>query len=165
MLPSLPSIGRISWRRRTEVSNTRPESEQSTVDIAQIEKSFPVPPKSSHSNRKTLPPLPPLAEIEKDAAEAAASANFSPISREPEPKNLSPARGGPEKELPLPFGISVSHPPKPPPRDGPRPATASTKRLSFVSIDPKRTLKYGTGKHAMVELSPQPSEDPEDPLV
>ncbi|KAI8628177.1 hypothetical protein F5Y19DRAFT_144357 [Xylariaceae sp. FL1651] len=142
---------------------SRPESEQSTIDIAQIEKSFPAPPKSSHGNRKTLPPLPPLAEIEKDAADAAAPSDGSiPINIGF--KTLSPADGGPEKELPPPFGIVRSKPPRPISNDELRPMTASTKRLSFTSIDPKRNLKYGTGKYALIELSPQPSEDPNDPL-
>lgn len=46
-----------------------------------------------------------------------------------------------------------------------RPMTASTKRMSMSSIASKKTIKYGTGKHARVELVPQPSDDPEDPLV
>ncbi|KAI0813626.1 hypothetical protein GGR55DRAFT_676559 [Xylaria sp. FL0064] len=143
---------------------TRPESEQSTIDIAQIEKSFPSPPKSSHGFRKTLPPLPPMAEIEKDAAEAAAALGKSTIAGEAEPKSSSPVRSVLDKELPLPFGISRTMSTRAVSRDGPRPGTASTKRTSFISIDPKRNLKYGTGKHIMVELSPQPSEDPNDPL-
>lgn len=28
-----------------------------------------------------------------------------------------------------------------------------------------KTIKYGVGKHAAVELSPQPSDDENDPLV
>jgi hypothetical protein len=135
----------------------RPESEQSTIDIAEIEKSFPTPPKSNRGDRKTLPPLPPLAEIEKEAAGVAVVENVFKV--------LSPAGGGPEKELPLSFGISTAEPLEPLSKDESRPMTASTKRLSFTSIDPKRKLKYGTGKYAMVELSPQPSDDPNDPLV
>ncbi|KAI3332396.1 hypothetical protein HD806DRAFT_193715 [Xylariaceae sp. AK1471] len=141
----------------------RPESEQSTIDITEIEKSFPTPPKSIHGDRKTLPPLPPLAEIEKAAIEVVVLED-STIPAGSVSKVLSPARGGPEKELPLPFGISTAKPLRPLSKDESRPTTASTKRLSFTSIDPKRKLKYGTGKHAMVELSPQPSEDPNDPL-
>ncbi len=140
--------------------STRPESEQSTIDIAQIEKSFPAPPKSSHGFRKTLPPLPPMAEIEKDAAEAAALEG-NRRTAEVESRTLSPVRGGLDKELPVPFGISRAKSARAVSRDEPRPGTAST----FTSIDPKRILKHGTGKHRMVELSPQPSEDPKDPLV
>lgn len=67
------------------------------------------------------------------------------------------------------FGTSKlgSRPPRPISKDSPlnRPMTASTKRLSFSSWSSKRTIKYGTGKYAGVELVPQPSEEPEDPLV
>ncbi|KAI1370262.1 MFS general substrate transporter [Hypoxylon crocopeplum] len=60
-------------------------------------------------------------------------------------------------------------PPRPISKDWPRPATAATTATtatgsSFSSTTSQRTIKYGTGKYAKVELSPQPSEDPEDPL-
>lgn len=46
-----------------------------------------------------------------------------------------------------------------------RPKTSSTKRLSFSSMgSSKRPIKYGRGRHARTELSPQPSDDDEDPL-
>ncbi|KAI0458617.1 hypothetical protein F5B21DRAFT_500123 [Xylaria acuta] len=144
---------------------TRPESEQSTIDIAQIEKSFPVPPKPKHGARKSLPPLPPMAEIERAAAVAAALlSTLNTTAAEAGSKNLSPTTDGSKSELPLPFGISTTKSPMPLPKDELRPMTASTRRLSFTSIDPKRNLKYGVGKYATVELSPQPSEDPNDPL-
>ncbi|TRX99050.1 hypothetical protein FHL15_000392 [Xylaria flabelliformis] len=144
---------------------TRPESEQSTIDIAQIEKSFPVPPKSSHGIRKSLPPLPPMAEIERDAAEAAASQSKSNATAAgTDSKNLSPTTSKSEKASPLPFSVSTAKLIWSLQKDEPRPMTASTRRLSFTSIDPKRNLKYGVGKHGTVELSPQPSEDPNDPL-
>ena len=41
----------------------------------------------------------------------------------------------------------------------------STKRLSWASIVSRRPTKYGQGKHSRVELVPQPSDDPDDPLV
>jgi hypothetical protein len=41
----------------------------------------------------------------------------------------------------------------------------STRRLSWTSIASRRPIKYGTGKHSGVELVPQPSDDPDDPLV
>lgn len=41
----------------------------------------------------------------------------------------------------------------------------STKRLSWTSIASRRPTKYGQGKHSRVELVPQPSDDPDDPLV
>ncbi|KAI0447686.1 hypothetical protein F4803DRAFT_272949 [Xylaria telfairii] len=145
---------------------TRPESEQSTIDIAQIEKSFPAPPKPKYGPRKSLPPLPPMAEIERAAAEEAASQSKSNTkAAEADSKNLLSTAGGSGKELVLlPFSISTAKSPEPVPKDELRPMTASTRRLSFTSIDPKRNLKYGVGKFARVELSPQPSEDPNDPL-
>ncbi|KAK2000468.1 major facilitator superfamily transporter [Colletotrichum falcatum] len=76
--------------------------------------------------------------------------------------------------------FSFSRPPPPPPKDdlpptppikdvAPRPATSSTtstKRLSFstTTTSTQRKLKYGTGKHSQTELSPQPTDDPDDPL-
>ncbi|KFA48685.1 hypothetical protein S40293_08510 [Stachybotrys chartarum IBT 40293] len=48
-------------------------------------------------------------------------------------------------------------PPTLPPVELPRPYTA-------VSDASERTLKFGTGKHAQVELIPQPSDSPDDPL-
>ena len=146
-----------------KVMSTRPESEQSTIDIAQIEKSFPAPPKSNYGFRKTLPPLPPMAEIEKDAAEAIA---LEKAMAEEAESNLSPLRSELEKGQPSsPFGLSRTISTRRTSGDESRPGTASTRRYSFVSIDPKRNLKYGTGRHCTVELSPQPSEDPNDPLV
>ncbi|KAI7918037.1 hypothetical protein M0657_007776 [Pyricularia oryzae] len=46
-----------------------------------------------------------------------------------------------------------------------RPKTSSTKRLSFGSAaSSKRPIKYARGRHAGIELSPQPSDDDNDPL-
>jgi hypothetical protein len=42
----------------------------------------------------------------------------------------------------------------------------STKRLSWSSIaTSRRPIKYGKGKFSNIELNPQPSDDPDDPLV
>ncbi len=41
----------------------------------------------------------------------------------------------------------------------------STKRLSWNSIASRRPTKFGQGKFGRVELVPQPSDDPDDPLV
>ncbi|KAJ0165521.1 putative MFS-type transporter [Colletotrichum tanaceti] len=59
-------------------------------------------------------------------------------------------------------------PPTPPKDEGYRPVTSSTKRLSLsttatTTTSPRR-IKYGTGKHSKTELSPQPTDDPDDPL-
>ncbi|KAI0391362.1 hypothetical protein F5Y17DRAFT_15347 [Xylariaceae sp. FL0594] len=163
---SLSSTGRIprlgQWPR---IRSTNGKSEkQPAIGMSQVQRCVPAPPKSSHSYRKPLPPLPPLADIERDAAEAAASPIHVTPSNGQGPRNISPARGGPEKELPVPFRISISQSPKPISREAVKPTTISKRRLSFISIYPKRRLKYGTGKYSTVELSPQPSDDPDDPL-
>ena len=43
----------------------------------------------------------------------------------------------------------------------------SNKRLSWSSVvtAAKKRIKYGSGKHSNIELVPQPSDDPDDPLV
>ncbi|OLN97614.1 putative MFS-type transporter C1271.10c-like protein 2 [Colletotrichum chlorophyti] len=61
--------------------------------------------------------------------------------------------------------FSMSRPPPPPPKDDYfRPMTGSTKRLSFSTTTSQRKIKYGTGKYSQMELSPQPTDDPDDPL-
>ena len=44
--------------------------------------------------------------------------------------------------------------------------TKSTNRLSFgtMASAQKKNIKYGTGKQSTLELIPQPSDDPDDPL-
>lgn len=42
----------------------------------------------------------------------------------------------------------------------------STRRFSYGSLNSnRRPLKYGEGKYSHIELVPQPSDDPDDPLV
>ncbi|KAL0933466.1 cycloheximide resistance [Colletotrichum truncatum] len=62
--------------------------------------------------------------------------------------------------------MSIAGPPPPPPpkENVLRPMTSSTKRLSFSTTTSQRKIKYGTGKHAQTELSPQPTDDLDDPL-
>ncbi|KAF9872406.1 cycloheximide resistance [Colletotrichum karsti] len=62
--------------------------------------------------------------------------------------------------------VSVAGPPPTPPpkEDKPRPMTSSTRRLSFSTTMSQRKIKYGTGRHSQTELSPQPTDDPDDPL-
>lgn len=52
-------------------------------------------------------------------------------------------------------------------RGSPRPMTGSTKKPSLTSISwrPYKPTKYGSGRFSHVELVPQPSDDPQDPLV
>ena len=85
-------------------------------------------------------------------------------------KDLEAAGAAPTLR-PLSFtfrGVSMPPPPPPPKDEGYRPNTASTKRLSYSTTvsTSQKTIKYATwGRFAGTELSPQPSDDPEDPLV
>lgn len=61
-------------------------------------------------------------------------------------------------------------PPPVPTKDTPplrRAMTSSTRRLSFgpMSSGQQRTIKFGRGRFSTTELIPQPSDDPDDPLV
>ncbi|KAI2619896.1 MFS general substrate transporter [Hypoxylon sp. NC1633] len=152
----------------------RPESTGSTVEISEIEKIFPTPPRKIVNNRKTLPPLPPLSPLSEssdpsgqpaDAKENRASSTTKTL------ESLLTALGGNGKNVRLTLAIPEAEekPPRPISKDWPRPTTAATTATtatgySSSSSSSQRTIKYGTGKCAKVELSPQPSEDPEDPL-
>ncbi|KAK1706289.1 hypothetical protein CaCOL14_008358 [Colletotrichum acutatum] len=89
------------------------------------------------------------------------------MERDMEKGGFDPARpeeshAAPEK---APRMMSFARPPPPPPKDEPaRPMTSSTKRLSFSTTMSQRKIKYGTGRYSQTELSPQPNDDPEDPL-
>ncbi|KAK8051022.1 hypothetical protein PG993_002407 [Apiospora rasikravindrae] len=75
--------------------------------------------------------------------------------------------GGEEQDVitKLPMSKTTDRPPpRPLSKDDYRPLTASSKRLSLTSWVSKRSIKYGSGRFSRVELVPQPSDDPEDPL-
>ncbi|RYP09977.1 hypothetical protein DL765_008246 [Monosporascus sp. GIB2] len=139
-----------------------PESVESTIDMAEVEKRFPAPPRLSVSIRKALPPLPPVLESPR----ASTVLNSFPSPPRSPAKPLLKSQGGPGKEFPalLMSSFKATFPPPPLPKNPPRPFTASTNAVSFSSVESKRIIKYGTGKFSAVELSPQPSDDPEDPL-
>ncbi|RYP62647.1 hypothetical protein DL771_009640 [Monosporascus sp. 5C6A] len=145
---------------------SRPESAESTIEIAEIEKRFPAPPRLSVSIRKALPPLPPVLESPR----ASTVLNSFPSPPRSPAKPLLKSQEGLGKELPalLMSPFNAASPPPPLYKNPPRPFTASTNAVSFSvslsSAESKRTIKYGTGKFSTVELSPQPSDDPEDPL-
>ncbi|KAK7750513.1 hypothetical protein SLS62_007592 [Diatrype stigma] len=154
---------------------SRPESTGSTIDISEIEKSFPEPPRLSVSVRKTLPPLPAVLESPRASPSPTYESPLSSPRSVSSPtwpgsatKLLIPSQGEPIREIPGPLDFKLGFIPPPPPpaslKDRPRPVTASTKTLSYASAETKRTIKYGTGKSSGVELSPQPSDDPLDPL-
>ncbi|KAI1089055.1 MFS general substrate transporter [Rostrohypoxylon terebratum] len=166
----------------------RPESTtESTIEIAEAEKRFPIPPsmlpRTIANLRKTLPPLPPPSPLpqssdldarqEKDS-DVGANANRE-SSTTSTLESLLTALGGNERNVRLTLGPPLEvdeKPPRPITKDWPRPGTAATTAtvettatgMSYSTTTSQRTIKYGTGKHANVELSPQPSEDPEDPL-
>lgn len=193
---------------------SRPESTESTIEISQVEKSFPSPPRTTANVRKTLPPIPmsPLPELSefngqhidledtkdvKDKQDEKVTNSKSMEEAEDVKKgkdekdvndvkgvrmstttndlaSLLTSLGGDEKAMRLSLKLSSieERPPMPVSKDPPRPATAATtatmattaSAMTYASTMSQRTIKYGTGKHANVELSPQPSEDPEDPL-
>ncbi|KAI0132806.1 major facilitator superfamily transporter [Xylariales sp. AK1849] len=125
-------------------------------------------PKPISTDSKTLPELPQLAT--PPSTESKPPLISSPAktfqSRESAFSPWTPVEGEKRLEFPKPaFGTSLKgvRPPRPISKD-PRPMTSSSKRLSFSSVSSRRTIKYGAGKYADVELAPQPSEDPEDPL-
>ncbi|KAI5919821.1 hypothetical protein F4810DRAFT_468714 [Camillea tinctor] len=145
---------------------TRPESGDSTLEIAEVEKSFPTPPRSSPRVSKSLPPLPPA--IDTGVSRDGVPARDSPRSPTSTFRTYSPMPGIIPDNVMLPPFTRPMTPTRVPmpsmPDDSPRPMTASTKRLSFSSSRVERGLKYGKGKHSGIELSPQPSDDPQDPL-
>lgn len=83
-----------------------------------------------------------------------------------------------QNPMPLPFQkpaqVVIEKPPPVPEKDDAlsssassiRPMTRSTNRLSFTTMYSMRTknIKFGRGKNSKVELIPQPSDDPDDPL-
>ncbi|KAH9908462.1 major facilitator superfamily transporter [Xylariomycetidae sp. FL2044] len=125
---------------------------------------------------KSLPSLPPSP---LSPASQAMMPNLSANSAMPSPTSMSISSPGlqiPQKTVAPPKPsvydgvaalVKVSIPPIPISKDAdatPRPFTASTKRLSFSSMGSKPAVKYGMARGGRVELSPQPSDDPEDPL-
>ncbi|KAL7627322.1 hypothetical protein AAE478_001514 [Parahypoxylon ruwenzoriense] len=148
----------------------RPESIESAIEISEVEKNFPAPPKPTINYRKTLPPLPPPSPLaESSAANQNGDADsIRDSSTSSTLESLLEALGNNGKDVKLSFEApgTRERPPRPISKDPPRPATAATTvtTVTTSSTESKRTIKYGTGKHSNIELSPQPSEDPEDPL-
>ena len=128
----------------------------------------------------SIPPEPPAKEVLKRSG--ILSPRTSPTR--PPSRPLPPTPSTRPSEAP-----SIPQPTRPPPlrpqaplamNPPTRPGTAqtqtsgtraplrfpgSTKRLSWTSIASRRPIKYGQGKYSRVELVPQPSDDPDDPLV
>ncbi|KAI1386079.1 MFS general substrate transporter [Hypoxylon trugodes] len=160
---------------------TSPEPTTSSIEIFEIEKNVPAPlrpAKKAINLRKTLPPLPPptpLTESSPDSSDsseqnATIDSNRATTTTS-DLESLLTALGGNEKGVELSLGTPEmeERPPRPVSKDPFRPATAATTvtvatTATAYSYSSQRTIKYGTGKHANIELSPQPSEDPDDPL-
>jgi len=133
----------------------------------------------------TVPPEPPAKDLPGWPAPLKLGTP-TPIGSPSQPPNrpLPPTPAARSSESPR-----VPQPSRPPPfrPQGPlsmnpptRPGTAasqesaatsllrlpgSTKQLSWNSIASRRPIKYGQGNHGRVELVPQPSDEPDDPLV
>jgi len=105
---------------------------------------LPAPPRTS----KTHSPRPSMSSATSDAPRRP-----PPIVTRPTP----PFR--PQAPLRM-------NPPTRPGTAGTSRPTGSTKRQSWSSVaSSRRPIKYGQGKFRNVELVPQPSDDPDDPLV
>ncbi|KAI8960803.1 MFS general substrate transporter [Daldinia sp. FL1419] len=150
-----------------------PELTKPMVEIAKPKVGLPARPKPPINYRKTLPPLPPpsplpLPSYPNEKTEGVNVSRVSTISSTLE--SLLTVLGGSGSDGRLSLGMPSigERPPRPISKD-PRPETAVTAvttetSLSYTTAGSQRTIKYGTGKFANIELSPQPSEDPEDPL-
>lgn len=129
-----------------------------------------------------LPPTPPSKDGTLPRATRPASPPPDANNRTPSITSETPGRPAPRAPLPRALPLRVAPLSMNPPT---RPGTADTessrvrfadaaqakiigssKRLSWSSaVTSKRPTKYGKGKFSRVELSPQPSDDPDDPLV
>ncbi|KAI1410217.1 MFS general substrate transporter [Hypoxylon sp. FL1857] len=157
----------------------RSESPGSTLEISEVEKTVSALVKPPINYRKTLPPLPlsPVPETPNSSAqpEQRADTSINRVTKSTKTlESLLRAWGGNEKDVRLSLALPEveERPPRPVSKDWPRPATSATTATtataatgaSYSTTGSQRTIKYGTGRYANVELSPQPSEDPEDPL-
>ncbi|KAK4103401.1 MFS general substrate transporter [Parathielavia hyrcaniae] len=132
-----------------------------------------------------IPPAPPAKDLPELPAQSRLG-SWSPVVYSTPPPNRplpprpmvkpadSPKPPQPARPAPLrPQGPLSMNPPT-------RPGTASSsqvsgsttttrfpfpsKRLSWASNASRRPIKYGQGRYGRVELVPQPSDDPDDPL-
>jgi hypothetical protein len=123
---------------------------------------------------KDLPPPPALARLNPSTPLGSPSEPPNrPLPPRPTAKPQSPKVPQPSRSPPfraqVPLGMN------PPTRPGTAASQAtgttisgrypvSSKRLSWISDGSKKPIKYGQGKYGRVELVPQPSDDPDDPL-
>ncbi|KAL2267132.1 hypothetical protein VTJ83DRAFT_4409 [Remersonia thermophila] len=144
---------------------------------------------SSSSSDPDVPPPPPPKDLPPLPAEAAKSLPKAVLASASEPPSEPPKRPLPPTPSVKSSASSLKPPatartppirPQEPLSMNPptRPATAatqtsgvvpirlatSTKRLSWTTLASRRQVKYAQGKFGRVELVPQPSDDPDDPL-
>lgn len=120
---------------------------------------------------KELPPLPPQARKPIPSSPPPPN-NLSavPASKSPVPPSRPPRTRPPVLRPQAP--LAMNPPTRPGTGASQTPGTTgtvrlpgSTKRLSWTSIASRRPIKYAQGRYGRVELVPQPSDDPDDPLV
>lgn len=146
------------------------EEQIQTANASALGKSLEVPPTPPAKEMTLPPPTRPLPLQLKTITRPASSASEAPNRPVPAIPSLKPL------SLRAPLAMN------PPTRPGtanteaskvrfsaatvPSRILGSNKRLSWSSIETsKRQIKYGKGKFSLVELNPQPSDDPDDPLV
>ncbi|CAK7206615.1 hypothetical protein SEUCBS139899_009415 [Sporothrix eucalyptigena] len=151
------------------------KAQEKTLSSASTEQPRPVsppkpalsafPPKPKGGLVLTVPPSPPSKDANDKETSPSSTTSTSPptlvppTAPLPPPPAAAPAGAPPRYQPPKPLPLRVSM------LQDYRPTTSSTKRLSFSSLSTtRRPIKYGTGKHARVELVPQPSDDAADPL-
>ncbi|AEO55009.1 hypothetical protein MYCTH_2298337 [Thermothelomyces thermophilus ATCC 42464] len=129
---------------------------------------------------KDLPPMPPPTKLDSlGATTGVPTSPYEPPNRPlpPKPVKLSPTPTTPQPSRPPPSRPQVPLGMNPPTRPGTanswRSGSTASSSLGFpVSTTPtswtsgvsKRPLKYAQGRYGRIELVPQPSDDPDDPL-
>ncbi|KAK3940273.1 major facilitator superfamily domain-containing protein [Diplogelasinospora grovesii] len=117
-----------------------------------LEGSRPGSSSSSDAPNRPLPPRPTTLTVDTSSD----APRRPPPLRPPPPRPQAPLGMNP----PTRPGTAASQATSSAPR-----ITGSTKRLSWASVaSTRRPIKYGQGKYRHIELVPQPSDDPDDPL-
>ncbi|KAK4169922.1 major facilitator superfamily domain-containing protein [Cladorrhinum sp. PSN259] len=141
---------------------SRPSTSASTVDITSRPSSPP---------NRPLPPRPMSKAPGLSRSTTSASTWTAPSL--PPPSIPPPSLPPPTRPPPLkPQAPLTMNPPTRPGTSGTSktgttvsfPASLATKRMSWTSTVVNRRIKYGQGKFGNIELVPQPSDDPDDPL-
>ncbi|KAL8382082.1 hypothetical protein RB595_006053 [Gaeumannomyces hyphopodioides] len=145
----------------SEVTETKAETEPAPTAAAAPSPSA-IPSEASEVKSEmapapTPPPTAPLPPVPTHSRPGTARSDTSAASLPTRLPQLAPIPSVPAPRLAPLRGNPAAIPEATIPR--------STKRLSFSSLETsKRLIKFGKGKYAKVELVPQPSDDPDDPL-